>query len=301
MAYESIIIKQELVIDRLISIHYFEYMCDFSFTGESHDFWELLCVDKGTVNVLAGDVTHTLNKDDVIFHKPGEFHTVSANGIVAPNLVVISFECHSNAMAFFEHKILKISALERNLLGSLISEASQTYSSHLDDPYCEKLTYKNAMQIPFGSEQLIQAYLIQFLILLTRKTQNSQTGIPAPNGRRPCEDELFYKIISYMEDNIDTKLTIRQICEDNLISRSILQKLFHDNAGCGIIDYFNTKKIHAAKQLMRNRQMNFSQIADELGYGSIHYFSRHFKKETGMTPSEYVTSIKQLSERTAEP
>ena len=42
--------------------------------------------------------------------------------------------------------------------------------------------------------------------------------------------------------------------------------------------------------------MNFTQISDFLGYSSIHYFSRQFKKLSGMTPTEYATSIKAISE-----
>ena len=52
-----------------------------------------------------------------------------------------------------------------------------------------------------------------------------------------------------------------------------------------------------AKELIREKNMNFTQIADYLGYTSIHYFSRQFKKIAGMTPSEYASSIKALSER----
>ena len=55
-------------------------------------------------------------------------------------------------------------------------------------------------------------------------------------------------------------------------------------------------KIDAARQLIRSRRLNFSQIADALGYTSVHYFSRQFKKVTGMSPSEYSASIKLLSE-----
>ena len=49
--------------------------------------------------------------------------------------------------------------------------------------------------------------------------------------------------------------------------------------------------------MIRNQHMNFSQIADSLGYSSIHYFSRQFKKITGLTPSQYASSIKALSEK----
>ena len=297
MAYESITLKQELIIDRVISIHYFEYMSNYVFEGESHDFWEFLCVDKGTVNVMADSTPFTLNKGDVIFHRPNEFHNVSANGVIAPNLVVIGFECASPAMEFFENRILKISAPEREMLGYLIKEALATYSCRLDDPYCQKLVRKDADAIPFGSEQLIKMYLQHFLINLIRTYSAKALSHNLPKTmKQKSEDDMFGRILRYMEEKLNAQLTIEQICRDNLIGRSILQKLFREHADSGVIDYFSGMKIDAAKQMIRNGHMNFTQIADNLGYTSIHYFSRQFKKITGMTPSEYASSIKLLSE-----
>ena len=99
-----------------------------------------------------------------------------------------------------------------------------------------------------------------------------------------------------MENNLDCQLTIEKICQDNLIGRSILQMLFRDYANSGVIDYFSKMKIDTAKQLIRNRHLNVTQIADALGYTSIHYFTRQFKKISGMTPTEYSASIKAMAE-----
>ncbi len=49
--------------------------------------------------------------------------------------------------------------------------------------------------------------------------------------------------------------------------------------------------------MIRDEQMNFTQISESLGYSSIHYFSRQFKNITGMTPSEYASSIRAIAER----
>ena len=49
MNYKSIDLKDCITVDKIFTIHYFEYMSDFSFPGESHDFWEFICVDKGDV------------------------------------------------------------------------------------------------------------------------------------------------------------------------------------------------------------------------------------------------------------
>ena len=103
--------------------------------------------------------------------------------------------------------------------------------------------------------------------------------------------------IGYLEEHIREHLTIDEICRENLISRSQLQKLFREQNQCGVIEYFSRLKIELAKQLIRENHHNFTQISDFLGYTSIHYFSRQFKKLSGMTPSEYASSIKLLAER----
>jgi YesN/AraC family two-component response regulator len=46
-------------------------------------------------------------------------------------------------------------------------------------------------------------------------------------------------------------------------------------------------KIKEAKRLIREGQMNFTEISEFLGFSSIHYFSKLFKKPTGKSPSEY--------------
>lgn len=291
--YKSITLKRELEIDKIISIHCFDSVSDFIFEEESHDFWEFLCVDKGTVHAVSGSTVHTLNKDDMIFYQPGEFHNIYANGAVSPGLISLGFECASPAMDFFRGKILEIGPAERTLLGNIIKEARLAYSCPLDDPCRKQLVRSSETSVPFGSEQLIQIYLQQLLIQLIRNNSADSAFATIPKSiRKRGEDELFYKIISYMEEHINEHLSIQQICKDNLIGRSLLQQIFRDNTGYGIIDYFSLMKINAAKRLIRSRQMNFSQIADHLGYNSIHYFSRQFKKLAGMTPSEYAASVK---------
>lgn len=296
LPYESIKLKTEITIDYIISVHYFEYLSNFSFEGESHDFWELLCVDKGTVNVVADDNAYTLNKGDIIFHQPKEFHNVKANGIVAPNLVVIGFECDSPGMAFFQNKIFQIDRHQQALLGEIIKEAKGAFAGRLDDPYLTKLP-RNKVQ-PYGSEQLIKMYLELILIHLIRTYSHIKIKQTLPkSSSHNSKEAQFRKIVKYMENNIGSQLTIKQICQDNLMGRSIVQMLFRDYGNSGIIDYFSTMKIDAAKQLIRAQQLNFTQIADALGYSSIHYFTRQFKKISRMTPSEYASSIKSLSEK----
>ena len=116
MSYIGLTLEDSLHIDELFTIHYFEYTGEFLFSGESHDFWEFVCVDKGSVNICMDDKELTLHKGEIAFHQPNEFHNVSTYSQIAPNLVVISFKCNSPLMDFFRKKVLKIDEKERSLL-----------------------------------------------------------------------------------------------------------------------------------------------------------------------------------------
>ena len=87
MAYVSVPLDTSVSIEEVVSLHYFEYMSNFTFPGEIHDFWELVCVDKGEIDVRADDRIVTLKRGSIIFHKPNEFHNVLTNGKIAPNLI----------------------------------------------------------------------------------------------------------------------------------------------------------------------------------------------------------------------
>ncbi|MGN0360617.1 MAG: helix-turn-helix domain-containing protein [Hominisplanchenecus sp.] len=296
MPYISTNLRDDIKIEKIVSIHYFEYMNNFIFEGEAHNFWEFCCVDKGDVEVSADGVPHLLHKGEIIFHKPNEFHTLKANGKTAPNLVVMSFHCSSSCMDFFRDRVLTITDEERSLLAQIITEARECFSSPLDDPYLLKLERKDPS--PFASEQLIRIYLEQFLLQMCRRCQKNEFVLPPVKSIKKSNDlQIYDRVRLYLEAHLYEHISIESICRENLIGRSQLQKIFRERTNSGVINYFSKMKIDAAKQMIRESNLNFSQIAEKLGYTSVHYFSRQFKKVTGMSPSEYASSIKALSER----
>ena len=58
------------------------------------------------------------------------------------------------------------------------------------------------------------------------------------------------------------------------------------------MEYYKITKLEKAKELIRQGDYTFTQIASILNYSSIHYFSKVFKKYLGMTPTEYSISVK---------
>ena len=299
MAYIGVSLNDSIRIDQLFTVHYFEYSSDFAFSGETHDFWEFVYVDKGEIHITADSRQYTLQRGELIFHKPNEFHSLSATGSVAPCLTVISFSSNSPAMHFFEEKIFSIDDLERSLLAGIIIETKRSFSDRLDDPFLTHMNKKAEEQ--FGAEQLLRLSLEYFLIHLIRRystphLNRSALSPLAKSSKLRSNKDCFQRILQYMEQHLGQQLSLEQICHDNLIGRSQLQKLFHTQTGHGVIDHFSFMKIEAAKQMIRGQQLNFTQISQQLGYSSVHYFSRQFKKLTQMTPSEYAASVKAITE-----
>ena len=290
MIFTPFELQKPLEVRNLYSVHYFEYTSDYAFSGEAHDFWEFLYVDKGTINVQRDRENLDLTRGEMIFHAPGEFHALSANGVVAPNLIVVSFACDSPAMEFFRGRVTSIGAEERVLLARIVGESRTIFSTELDVPYKNTLVARES--VPFGSEQLLAAAMEELLIRLIRRGDALAVKLHQPRQAQ----ERIGDIVSYLEQRLDQPLSLQQICRDNLVGRAQLERYFHEQTGGGVIDYFNKMKIRAAREMIREGRLNFTQIAAKLGFQSVHYFSRRFRLSTGMSPSEYAESVKMLSE-----
>lgn len=292
--FPRIKLEKVIEVERIVSLFYFEYAKDFVFPGESHDFWEFLYVDKGQAEVMADTEGYQLEQGEIIFHKPNEFHSVWANGKIAPNLIVVSFVCNSPAMKFFENKILKAGEQEKTILANLIKERTLCFDKRLNEFITEKNKRPDEV---FGAQQLIKIYLEMLLITFIRNNTAVQNQDRVSFlTRRRVEDDLVTRIICFMKENIDKNLSIDDFCEEFGLSRTRIKDLFREKLNTGIIQYFRHLKIEKAKELIREENYNFSEIADKLGFSSVHYFSNVFKKITDMTPSEYAISVKSKAE-----
>ena len=295
MAFYPVTLNRPIQVNRVVTVHYFEYSSDYYFEGERHDFWEFLYVDKGELDVLAGDRQLRMTRGQLIFHAPGEFHALRATGTSAPNLVVVSFCCDGPDMSRFEGRVDTAGDVERALMARIVEEGAAAFSTPLNDPTTTAM--ERSPDAPFGAEQLLGAAIEELLISLLRR-DGAAAPPPASLIRTRGREELFGKVTDYLRDNLGRSLTLEEVCRDNLVGRSRLQQIFREHTGGGAMEYFGRLKIQRAKEMIREGSRNFTEIAAALGYQSIYYFSRHFKKVTGMTPSEYASSVKILAGKT---
>ena len=156
MKNEYIKTRPKTVVDitKIVTIHYYEFGPQFAFQGESHDFWEMVYVDKGSVSVRRDSEEITLSQGEVVFHRPNEFHSIRALDS-APNFFVISFVSPSLAMAHFERYRTTLNRIHKSYLSSIITEAEATYIIPKNDTALRRL--QRRPNAPLGSEQLIKS------------------------------------------------------------------------------------------------------------------------------------------------
>lgn len=288
--------KKEIYVSKIVTVLYFENSSNFVFCGESHDFWEFNYIDKGCMVVTIEGKEYLLKSGELIFFQPNEFHSLEAKELSAPNHTVVSFVSNSKAMKYFKNKIIALNSAERKLLSILLREGLSAYSPIEKQPPITGMTEKESA--PIGAVQMTFNLLEEFLITLLRRSESGisiGTRLLSPMYYESLPDRIK-EIAKYMEQNIRTSLSVSQIAKHFLLSESGLKKLFARDVGCGVTDFFNNMKIEKAKEYIRENEMNFTQISDELGFSSIHYFSRLFKKKTGMTLTEYRSSVIYPSE-----
>ncbi|MHC4873778.1 MAG: AraC family transcriptional regulator [Planctomycetota bacterium] len=98
---------------------------------------------------------------------------------------------------------------------------------------------------------------------------------------------LTEKIKRYLEDHLDKSITVREIADLFYLSPHYFAGVFKKWAGTTIKDYHNNLRMSRAAELIQEDEYNLSEISQTLGFSSLHYFSRQFKKFYKISPIEY--------------
>lgn len=278
-------------IERVMTIFYMELSKNFHYDGEKHNFWEMVYIDKGEMICTADKHRFILKSGEMTFHKPNEFHNLSGNNTVAPNVSIITFRCSSRAMKHFEGKIFRLSAEEKSLFSMLMAEGLSCFQ--LEDPYNPLLQkLKKVEPSPFGSSQMAKNLLEIFLIKLCRNT-DVVTKTMRQSFVIDGVDVPYHikEILDFLHANIYGRLTVADVAHHVGKSESTVKQQFSLYRKSGIMHYYNSLKIKEARRLIREGKYNMTQIADLLCFDNPQYFSKCFKTYTNMTPKEYKASI----------
>ncbi len=284
MPYKKTVLSCPVNVDGIYTIHYFEYTKDFSYSGEFHNFWELVYADKKSVLITADATETVLEAGQMFIHRPNEFHTIRCDGTHAANAVIVSFDCECSELYSVAGKVITCNADEKALLGLIVSESGEAFDNPLGSPYTTQMSKSGNRK--FACEQAIRACIELLLISLIRgHFSDSKDNVDTRNT-------LMLEICEHLENNVDKPLRFEDIQKHFNVSASVIKRLFKSTLGCGIMQHFLHLKIDRAKQLIRENQMNFTEISEYLCFSSPQYFSSAFSRVCAMTPREYANSVK---------
>ena len=279
-------------VSKIVTIHYFEFEKNFRTEGESHDFWEFVYVDKDSILCYAEGKEIVLEKGEILFHKPNEFHALAANGKKPPNVFIVSFVCKSEAMKFFENKKISVSNNNVSLIYNIYNEGRKTFNIAFSDPKLKKMQFLKSPTL--GGEQLIKNYLEIFLINLLRSQTENNGKNPVFIGEKEYIKTQIADVISLLNDSVYSTISIDEVLKKTNYGRAYLMRIFKKETGLSIMEYFMKLKIEEAKELLRDRNLSIREISDRLCFSDPGYFTKTFKRLTGHTPSAYRNRALQL-------
>lgn len=276
--------KQVINVTRIANIHYFEFTKKYHTFKDKHAFRELVYVDSGFIDIDAENYSGILEKNQIIIHKSEETHSLNCVGENAPNVIIIGFECNASELDAFSLKPYTLTPECQKLLTDVIKEGRKVFAAPYDVPYVKDMKKRKDYQ--FGADQMMKLKLETFFIELVRSLEDNISHIENQNDFKTKE------IYSYIVDNYKEKITLDELCFLYGTNKTTLCSSFKNIYGDTIVNFINKKRIKETKKLLRDGRYNLTQISDMVGFSSIHYFSRIFKQYEGISPKEYVNTIK---------
>lgn len=235
-------------------------------TRPAHNPYEMIYVYEGTLGITLSSGTYSLHPHDLILYRADAAVLDVGNDC---SYLSVVFEINQRKMLhILEHIFHCTSELQQILWKLLIESFENSY-------------YTRTLMVCYLQEALL--LLMQFY-----ETINHQTLFTDNNSAR---NDLLSEILVYMNKRITDPITIEEICHEFFISRSSLQALFKTHLNSSPKNYLLNMKLQKSKELIREEQYTISEVAYKLGFSSIHYFSRLFKKYFNTTPSAYSRKI----------
>lgn len=262
-------VQSNMRVSGIYTLFYHEKEKGFFFAGEAHPALELTYVDQGVMHSVTDGQELILEQGDMVLYGANQWHMQYADMDMAPRYVTLSFEVQDGDLNSLLNRKLRPPQACVTLIQQIIREQERMDAFSVD---------------------MIAAQLTQLLLQLLRQ-QEPAAKLMASNSLN-SENEIICRAQQYISAHIREKLTVPHVAKQVDVSPSYMTALFHKNLQISPGEYIRRIKIQESKQMIREGNMNFTEIAEALHYSTVHHFSRQFKDKVGLTPTEYAKSVR---------
>ena len=227
--------------------------------------------------------TVELKQGDFFFIKPDTVHSYYCNHEKSASIFIVCFKSQARILDVLVGKTALNKHL-KNLLQIISEEAENAFQL----PFYNKIKLLDKPR--FGAQQMFLNYVENFLISLLRIALANNSDIVVSTDNTEFEDNIVSDVIKLLNENLYSKISLDVISKELYFSKAYLNKLFKKNKGVPIMQYYVRMKIKEAKKLLRDG-FSIATVSEKLNFDEATYFTKVFKKVTGLTPSEYKDTI----------
>ncbi|MBQ7097605.1 MAG: helix-turn-helix transcriptional regulator [Clostridia bacterium] len=237
----------------------------YSFSGESHDFWEILFVKDGKLEVTEDENVYWLSGGDIVFHAPGEFHRLKSSGNTQPKAINLSFVARGNVPLELTKGVFALDLVEQKEFAQIFQLANDFVA--------------NGEVEGFEGQEAADS-LGAFLLRVCRNNESKQQ-LSSSNRA-----EAYGKIVETMHREIYSNLSLAEIAEENFMSVSYVKVLFERYAGVSPKSYYINLRLNEIVRML-SEGMAVREISEKMNFSSPNYFSAFFKAHMKMTPIQF--------------
>ena len=261
--------KEELAGIRLVSCgHIFAEPNREIFRPKGRSDWLLFYVAKESETFFT-DKTVTANPGSFILFAPGEKQHHKYIGDKKAEFYYVHFQ-------------------SEGLPSGISLKTSEVYSIAPKLQFSsifEEIIEETLQKRPHYEILCISRLLYLFSLIQREITEESNTS-----------DKAFHSVaraIQHMNRFFDNDLTLDDYAKICCMSKYHFLRTFKEVTGTTPMEYRNRIRIDHSKELLANSYFSITEIAESLGYTSLAYFSAHFKREVGISPTEYQRKMKE--------
>ena len=236
--------------------------------------------------------THPFTELFYVVDGKGEFNIQGQRFPVKPNdFVIINPQVEHTELSSpdepLEYIVLGIRGLSFSNL-TPVSEGGHPFSFfNLRDEQKDILRYLNAMVQEATSQSMSYELVCHNLleILLIKILRHQHFDLEVGKQSKVTKDISFIK--HYLETYYHESIQLEDLASMTHLSRFYISHSFKKEIGMSPMEYLIAIRIKESKILLRTTNYSISQVADIVGFTTPTYFSKQFRKSTGISPTDY--------------